>query len=47
MNDAHTQSMGLKKDVCVRAWLKADELTESALLRLQGPHSSYPLTERK
>ena len=31
----------------MRTWWRADDLTASALLRLQAPHSSYPLTDRQ
>ena len=31
----------------MRTWWRADDLTASALLRLQAPHSSSPLTDRQ
>ena len=37
LEPTRTQSMGLTTDVSVRTWLRADDLEESALLRLQMP----------
>ena len=37
--------MGLMSDVSVMAWLRADDLNKSALLRLWALHSSHPLAD--
>jgi hypothetical protein len=31
----------------VQNWLRADNLTEPALLQLQAPRASYPLANRR